>query len=284
MNSRVLIFSGLSGSGKTCCMQLLMELDYTIIYNLNKDSINMFLDQDKYTNKLAIFIGIESEFGFNDKYKVIKELKIKLNAEQIFLKASMDEIINRYQENRKTHPYLNKDENAIDIQQAYLKELDIFYEYKKDADFVLDTTNKSEDETKNILRSYLGEIKEFEIYINSFGFKYGNLKNNDFIFDVRYLSNPFYKKDLRYKTGLDSEVSEYVFSSKVAQENYEHMYKIIKNSIPEYIKVNKMILMIGVGCTGGQHRSVAFAKKLEEDLKKEFYVKVAHLGKENWKC
>lgn len=287
----ILIISGLSGSGKTATIQVLLDFGYLILSNLEEDNyFEMIQNIVSHTsnNKIAFIINIVNKESFDREYSSftkLKEVFPDYEYKQIFIKASPKVLINRYQETRKLHPFSFYNGSEISLEEGIGKEIEISNEFRLKSDLVIDTDNLSTVDTKKILQNYLSEEVEFTINITSFGFKFGQEPNSDFIFDLRSLPNPFYIENLRHKSGLDKEVRDYVFASSRAENLYEGIKNMIISTIPGYQNAGKVILFIGVGCTGGQHRSVAFAEKLYHDLKEEYNVNVIHREKErgNWK-
>lgn len=286
----ITIVSGLSGSGKTSCIQVLLDLDYVILSSLASNNYYEILKKiidDSNNEKIAIILNVISEKKYKLEYEAIKktiENYQDYSINQIYITADKDVLINRYRENRKIHPYSYHVDMSMETAKAIDKEIQITKEFKKDSNFVIDTSSLIVLETKKILLEYLNEEKDFVINIFSFGFKYRTQSNSDFLFDLRFLPNPFYVPELKNKTGEEKEVSDYVFKSDPAEEIYQNIVNIVDKSIPGYKGVGKVLLNISFGCTGGKHRSVAFARRLAQHFSDEYSVNLIHTEKErnNW--
>lgn len=280
---KLVILSGLSGSGNTSIMQELLDLNYMILSSLESDDFyetikNLLLNSKN--QKIAINLDIKNVDSFKEKYQQINLLKDELEdfkLYQIFLDCQKDVLIHRYQENRKIHPYLKNVDSTISISEAIKKEQEATKYYKEESDYVVDTSFLPTIETKKIIKNYLSENSKFTINLISFGFKYRIENNSDFLFDVRFLPNPYYVKELRKKTGKEQEVQEYVFNKKEANDMLDYVLKIIELSIPGYKKASKDSLTISFACTGGQHRSVSFVERLYELLKEKYNVNKIHI-------
>ncbi len=290
MSKKIIFLSGLSGSGNSSVLRELLDLDYLTISSL--DSNNYYkaikdLIQNSTNNKIAIYLDIDEKKLYNQKLKDLKKIKEEYsdyNFCQIFLTAQESEIINRYQENRKVHPYIKNTGLPIAIQKAIEIEKDITIHFRDSSDYILDTTSLVVPKMQMIFRSYIQENNKFIINFISFGFKYGVYHNSDFLFDTRSLPNPFYVKELRNKTGLTKEVQQYVFSTKEANELYDNIKNIINIIVPGYKNIYKNSLDIAIACTGGKHRSVSFVQRLAKDFNQDYEVNIIHVENDrgNW--
>ena len=197
--------------------------------------------------------------------------------EILFLDANDDVLIKRFKETRRAHPLTPEgrvDEGIVNER----KQLEFL---RKQADYIIDTSTLLIRELRMEIEKIFVENKEYKnlfVTILSFGFKYGIPVDADLIFDVRFMPNPYYIDELKYKTGNDDEVKEFVMSSEVSQKFLDKLYDMIKFLIPNYVKEGKNQLVIGVGCTGGKHRSVTVANMLYDRLSedKNLGIKVAH--------
>ena len=175
-----------------------------------------------------------------------------------------------YKESRRLHPLMNL-ENRADIFTALTEERKVLSSVRETADFLIDTSNLA----TAMLRVKIMEILEMDaddgmlLHFMSFGYKYGIPADADLVFDVRCLPNPFYEEALRLQTGLDEAVREFVFSTEEARELYDRIKALLELSVPLYEKEGKAQLVVAFGCTGGQHRSTAFAYRMEQDFSKE---------------
>lgn len=267
----IVIVSGMSGSGKTVALKLLEDMGYNCIDNLPIDLLSKFFDLlvnplEEY-RKVALGIDIRSGEALEKLKYILDDIKNKgIEYKILFLDANDEALIKRYKETRRIHPlaYGKRLEEGIVVERKSLEFL------KEKADFVLDTSSLLSKELKNELINIFSYGKDYpRIFVNilSFGFMYGIPKDVDLVFDVRFLPNPYYDLDLRMQTGEDAAVREYVFRDENAGAFLEKLEDMVKFLIPNYINEGKTQLVIGIGCTGGQHRSVSMAYELYQSLK-----------------
>ena len=271
------IVTGLSGSGKTTALKAFEDLGFYCIDNipliLIPDAINTLINKTDIS-KIAIGVDIRERF-FLDKFEVFfNETKkrypfIKI----IYLFADKKVIIKRFKETRRIHPLKNY--SFID---AIEKEEKILESLKNKAEILIDTSTFTVHELKKYIYDNFStdDFKIFHVNIVSFGFKNGILIEGDLIFDVRFIPNPFFIENLKLKTGLDKEVVDFIFSFKETVIFYNKVKSLMEFLIPLYKKEGKNILIIGFGCTGGQHRSVVLANKIYHDLKDIFPMTIRH--------
>lgn len=267
----IVIVSGMSGSGKTVALKLLEDMGYNCIDNLPIDLLSKFFDLlvnplEEY-RKVALGIDIRSGEALEKLKYILGDIKNKgIEYKILFLDANDEALIKRYKETRRIHPlaYGKRLEEGIVVERKSLEFL------KEKADFVLDTSSLLSKELKNELINIFSYGKDYpRIFVNilSFGFMYGIPKDVDLVFDVRFLPNPYYDLDLRMQTGEDAAVREYVFRDENAGIFLKKLEDMVKFLIPNYINEGKTQLVIGIGCTGGQHRSVSMAYELYQSLK-----------------
>lgn len=277
----LLIITGLSGAGKTQAVRVLEDLGFFCVDNLPPVLIPKFAELCAQTEgkvkKVALVIDIRGGMFFDDLLKELEELKnLKIYYEILFLEASDEVLVKRFKETRRRHP-MSPDGS---IYAGIRRERERLQELRGKADKIIDTSNLKPAQLKEEIRMIWGtgnRKRSLYITLMSFGFKYGIPLDTDLLIDVRFLPNPYYIKELRELTGNDSEVKEYVFKSSVSKEFLQKYYDLLNFLIPHYIQEGKTHLVIAIGCTGGQHRSVAIANKLGVLLKKEDYeVNVAH--------
>ncbi|MCA9507801.1 MAG: RNase adapter RapZ [Myxococcales bacterium] len=267
--SRLIIISGRSGAGKTTAAHAFEDLGYFVVDNLPPQLLDDLLllvkNSQERMKKIAIIADVrEIEFlrTLPEKWQSINQNDYdKL---LIFLDASDEKIIHRYQETKRRHP-LN---NGIGVRAALDRENKLLLPIKKLANKIIFTDNL----TAHALRSFLQtEFSEETSYLNltlmSFGFKYGVPNELDLCFDVRFLHNPFYQAQLRSKSGLEKEVFDYVFNFDEAKSFLQKLTDMIDFLYPLYHKEGKANLTIAVGCTGGRHRSVSIIEALYEQMK-----------------
>ena len=244
-----------------------------------KDVIFLLKASTEQKNKLALVIDVRGGDFFYDLAKVIAELKKEGHkVKVIYIDASDKTLLKRYKELRRPHP-LGK---SMTIERAIQKERKDLEEVKKISDVQFDTSDFNLPRLKLNLERILASDSEFKTQIVSFGFKNGILNEADILFDVRFSENPFYNPELKNLTGKDAKVSEYVLSHEQVQFFIRKLYEMIEYLIPFYKKNGKESLVIGIGCTGGKHRSVAISEELYERLKNIENVEIYHRDSNLW--
>lgn len=280
---RFVIITGMSGAGKSSVLKTLEDNNYFCVDNLPIELILKFAEltfSDKNSNDKNVALGIDIRSGqalSELDYILDKMKKSGYHYEILFLDANDDVLIKRFKETRRVHPLTPEgrvDEGIVNER----KQLEFL---RKQADYIIDTSTLLIRELRMEIEKIFVENKEYKnlfVTILSFGFKYGIPVDADLIFDVRFMPNPYYIDELKYKTGNDDEVKEFVMSSEVSQKFLDKLYDMIKFLIPNYVKEGKNQLVIGVGCTGGKHRSVTVANMLYDRLSedKNLGIKVAH--------
>ena len=269
---KFIIMTGMSGSGKTVALKALEDYGYYCVDNIPVQLITGFADllaDSKKSNPGAVLgIDIRNAGELASMKEVLKTLDEKsTDYEIVFLDADDEALIKRYKETRRSHPLAKGSRLELAIEKER-KELDFLRER---ASMVLNTSHMLAKELREeIYKLFVEGITPNNLYINilSFGFIYGIPSDADLVFDVRFLANPFYEKALRLKTGEDEEVRDYVLSKNTCKEFLKKLEDLISFLIPEYIKEGKTQLVIAIGCSGGQHRSVTIAIELARILSK----------------
>lgn len=266
----VIFLTGVSGAGKSTAMSFMEDIGYYCIDNMPAELISTFMNlmdkSDKY-NKIAIVTDVRSKGVFNAFCDVVDKLKYDNdNVKIIYLDIKNHVALKRYKLTRRKHPFADKFSGSIEDALNYEKE--VLAPVRLRADYVIDTSDLTSNQLRNRLTQILlGDDKDvMNINIVSFGFKHGIPNDADFVLDVRCLPNPYWVESLREKTGLDQEVYDYVFSFSDAQKLLDKTISLLDFLNPLYIKEGKSQIVIAIGCTGGNHRSVAIA----EALKKHF--------------
>lgn len=267
---RFVIVTGMSGAGKITALKIFEDNGYYCVDNLPIDLIENFADllfaQTSEKNKVAIGVDIRSGENLDRINEVLTHMKKKeQNYEILFLDCNNSTLIKRFKETRRSHPMGDADsmENEIEAERVKLAYL------RKNADYIIDTSNllvrdlRAEVEKIFVMNQ---DYRNLFVTIMSFGFKYGVPADCDLVFDVRFLPNPYYVPELKHKTGEQQEVRDYVLASPVSTEFLEKLIDMIKFLIPNYIDEGKNQLVIGIGCTGGHHRSVTVANELYRQL------------------
>ncbi|PTL17395.1 RNase adapter RapZ [Staphylococcus gallinarum] len=276
IKSELLVVTGLSGAGKSVVIQSLEDIGYFCVDNLPPILLPKFVELMEQGNpslqKVAIAIDLRGKELFKALIQEIDQIKSNTNliVDLIFLEASNEKLISRYKETRRAHP-LN--ENG---QRSLIESIDeeryLLNEIKSLANYTIDTSYMKPKELRKRVEDYFNrnDIDTFNISVTSFGFKHGIQMDADLVFDVRFLPNPHYVDELRPLTGEDEPVYNYVMKWKETNIFFEKLMDLLKFMIPGYKKEGKAQLVIAIGCTGGQHRSVALAKRIGVDLQDSF--------------
>ncbi len=280
---RFVIITGMSGAGKSSALKMLEDNNFFCVDNLPIELIIKFAEltfnnsSDK-NRDVALGLDIRSGQALQELEEVLDQMTaLKYSYEILFLDANDETLIKRFKETRRAHPLApeGRVDEGIALER---KELDFL---RSRADYIIDTsrllTRELKLEVENIfIRNY--KFNNLFVTILSFGFKYGIPSDADLVFDVRFLPNPYYIEELKVQTGNDEAVKEYVMNSGVSKEFLKKLEDMIEFLIPNYIAEGKNQLVIGIGCTGGKHRSVTVANAIYEKLSedKDIGIKVTH--------
>lgn len=272
---KIVIITGMSGSGKSEAMNVMEDMGYYCIDNLPPEIIpkmvTLSADSKGTLNKIALGVDIRG-------YQFLEEINNALNFLEesgfdyqiIFLESSDETIVKRYKMSRRRHPLSNGD----DILQGIFKEKTLLADIRKKADYIVDTSNFLPIDLRGEIMSLFNDDiknKELMITIVSFGFKYGIPIDADLVFDVRFMPNPYYVIEMRHHTGNDQDVQDYVMSNENSIEFIKKLEDMLDFLIPMYIKEGKNHLVIAIGCTGGRHRSVTVSNLIYSYLLKQKY-------------
>ena len=268
---RFVVVTGMSGSGKRTAMKMLEDVGFYCVDNLPVPLIEKFVElvatPNGEINKVALGLDVRADQPFGDAERILDKLRENgYLFEILFLEASNSVLLKRYKETRRMHP-LSPDGR---VEEGVHKERDILQGIKKKADYVIDTSNLLTRELKEEIDHIFVRNEEYNslmVTILSFGFKNGIPADVDLVFDVRFLPNPFYIDELKHKTGNDKEVQDYVMNFPEASLFLSKLTDMLDFLIPNYVKEGKHQLVIGIGCTGGKHRSVTLANELYDKLK-----------------
>lgn len=276
---QLLIVTGMSGAGKTVASHALEDMGYYVVDNLPPTLLSSFWDLIVNSNdfkKVAVVVDLRIKNFYKDLVNEVNSLEdnSRVQTRIVFLEASNDCLVARYKETRRIPP-LGHDGRLLD---GILEERQILEGIKNRANDIIDTSNLKPKELRQKLFDELGDHNNqtFSVEVISFGFKYGIPIDADIVIDVRFLPNPFYLPELRPFTGLDKRVFDYVMDKKVTKTFYSKLLDLIETALPGYIQEGKGKLTVAIGCTGGQHRSVAIARQLAHDLAENYTVDITH--------
>lgn len=271
-DTRLLIISGLSGSGKSVALHVLEDLGYNCIDNMPialLRSLVSEITQQNSTADIRIAVGVDARNRQSDLVSLpslLADLRGEgVRTELIFLQASDDILLKRYSETRRRHPLA---EHGIELRQAIERERLLLGPVINAADLIIDTSRKSIYQLADSIRDRIDRRKTaaLSVLVESFGFKHGIPSDADFVFDLRCLPNPYWEPTLRSKSGLDKEVGEFLDQQPLFNEMYQDILAFLSRWIPRYVSFDRSYLTVAIGCTGGQHRSVYMTKKLAAAL------------------
>lgn len=272
----VLIISGLSGGGKSKTASFLEDIGFYIIDNMPAAMILKFAEfcagaNSRY-DRVALVYDVRTANSPTELFDVLDQLKaMEATCRMLFLDAAPETIIKRYKETRRRHPLSSQTDS---LEDAVYREREMMEPVRKRADFVIDTSRLSTAKLRGELLRLFGNAGEkggMTVSVMSFGFKYGLPMDADVVLDVRFMPNPFYIEELRAKTGLDKDVADYVFGFQQTQGYLQRLEALLSFTLPLYAEEGKAVLVIGVGCTGGHHRSVAVTHALTEFIRQQGY-------------
>ena len=279
---RIVIVTGISGAGKSTALKMLEDAGYFCVDNLPVPLLPKFMEMlilpgSEYT-KVGLGIDIRSSQKFGQLRETLETLRKKdVKFEILFLDASDEALIKRYKETRRSHPLAGDGRVDKGIDEERRRTILL----KQQADYIIDTSQMLTRELRSEILKIFVENKNYKnlyVTILSFGFKYGIPGDADLVFDVRFLPNPYYIQDLRPMSGNDAPVRDYVMSSETARKFLDKLVDMVQFLIPNYVAEGKNQLVIGIGCTGGKHRSVTLANALYYALEQEegYGLKIEH--------
>ncbi len=265
---RLVILSGLSGSGKSVALHMLEDLDYYCVDNIPAGLLQDFvsvtlLSSDPAYHDMAI--GIDARNRIKDIQSVpetVRRLRAQgIECEIVFLHAEEGVLVKRYNETHRPHPLANEGRSLLEAIRA---ERELLGAIADEADVVLDTTRTSVHELRELVRARIhrGERRGLSLLFQSFGFRHGLPGDSDFVFDARGLPNPYWEPKLRPLTGKDPAVAQYLEDSPAGQRFVQDLSTLLSHWIPQFESSNRQYLTVSVGCTGGYHRSVYVVEKL----------------------
>lgn len=276
----LVIITGMSGAGKTVAIQSFEDLGYFCIDNMPPSLLPKFWELVKESGKItkiALVIDLRSRAFYDEIISMLSGLDNTnfVTTKILFLDASDEELVSRYKETRRSHP-LAMEGRLLD---GIKKERELLGEMRNRAQLIINTTNLSPRQLREEIFDNFksSDNPVFHIEVMSFGFKYGLPIDADIVMDVRFLPNPYYVPAFKNKTGLDQPVADYVNQQPATEQFYQQFMALLKTALPGYKNEGKTSLTIAIGCTGGQHRSVALAERVGHALQAENYpVDITH--------
>lgn len=283
----LVIITGMSGAGKTVAIQSFEDMGYFCVDNMPPSLIPKFWElirESGKVTKIALVVDLRSRSFFDEIQNMLAEIENTqlIDTKILFLDCSDVELVSRYKETRRVHPM------AMDglVTEGIRKERAILEDLKVKASLVIDTTTLTPRQLREKINQEFRHNNEsgFRVEMVSFGFKYGLPIDADVVMDVRFLPNPHYVPELRPLTGCDQPVFDYVMSFDETEKFYQSFSQLLLQIMPGYIKEGKSSLTIAIGCTGGQHRSVALTNRIGDCLKENGYtVNTTHRDKDKRK-
>lgn len=276
----LMIVTGLSGSGKTTAIRVLEDLGFYCIDNLPVALMPKVLElcqnSEEDISRVALGIDLRERAFLTDVREVLAEVRLAGHrVEILYLDAADDVLVRRFSETRRPHPL----GEGADVASGIRREREKLAELQGMADRIIDTSAFTVHQLRDELRGLLAGVVEarMQVFLLSFGYKYGIPRDTDTVFDVRFLPNPYFVEELRLLDGNDAAVARYVLERPETQEFLALTTALLDFALPLYVREGKRYLTVGIGCTGGRHRSVALVNELQRRLEPHGYpVRVQH--------
>jgi len=277
----IIVVTGLSGSGKSVVIRALEDNGFFCIDNLPVVLIPKFIDlcqgYREEIKRIALGIDLRERLFFQSWPEVLTELRVAGHrVEVLFLDAADEVLLRRFSETRRPHPLAGEGS----IQEGIVRERKALEEMRALADKIIDTSDFNVHELKREVEQYYSQSqspRKMNLFMNSFGYKYGIPHDTDMIVDVRFLPNPFFVNGLRAKNGLEPDVKEFVLKREETHVFLDRLYSLLEFVLPQYEREGKSSLTLALGCTGGKHRSVVLVEELKKRLDQErFRIHVKH--------
>ncbi len=278
----VVVITGMSGSGRTQALHVFEDMGYFCIDNLPPRLLLQLAElvgiNSGVGRHLAVTCDIRSQGLFDEITDSLEQLRDhEITCQVVFLDTSDEVLMRRYDENRRRHPLATDGET---LRQSIARERAQLKDIRDSADLIIDTSRLRTNALRARLRRAFSELTDqqlMEVHVFSFGFKHGMPDEADLMIDVRFLPNPFYDPEMRPLTGKDKKVADYVLDNPAAQTFMDAWFKLLDVTMPGYVAEGKSHLSVAVGCTGGQHRSVAIAEATADYLlKMGYHVSISH--------
>lgn len=273
------VITGMSGAGKSNVMNALEDIGFFCVDNLPAKLIPVFAElvsKSQEHKRVAVVTDVRAGQSFSELFDVLDQLKeLQISYKLLFIDADDATLTKRFKETRRKHPLLDSTQS---IQTALTEERKLLSKARSHADLLLETSSLSATECRIRVISMFSDTGKSKLHIHclSFGYKHGVPNDADYIFDVRALPNPFYVPDLKNHTGLEFSVSDYVMRAPQSKEFCKKLFEFVDYSASLFEKEDRTQLIIGIGCTGGHHRSVTVAELLYKHLKDTYSASVSH--------
>ena len=273
---KLLILTGMSGSGKSKAMKMLEDNGFYCVDNLPlkvfSNVVNMMLQMEDSPKYMAITADARNPHIAEELTKELEELRKMAEVRILYLDSDDSSLLKRYKETRRLHPLMVFD-SKLDLKGAIEAERHELESIRQISDYIVDTSSLSTSELREKILQITNSEDEGRMKLNfvAFGYKYGIPADADLVFDVRCLPNPFYQPELKNLTGMDIQVRDYVMSQEESKALYKRIVDYLECALPMYEKEGKAQLVVGLGCTGGQHRSLTFAILLSDYFAKKGY-------------
>jgi len=270
----LIIVSGLSGSGKSTCLNILEDMGHHCIDNMPIEFLDNLINSLNGYKKIAIGIDIRTIL-FNDNspnvsnlFKIIENIKNNNNIKLkfIYITANIEIISKRFNSTKRRHPLIDLTNQIRSLNDALKLEQELLDPLASIADLVIDTSQMSPYDLQRYLFNHSKHTKQTHVFIQSFGFKHGLPTNSDYIFDVRFIPNPYWNEELRKLSGKDKKIVEFLQKQNITQTTLNNFVEFIKFIYTQNDNINKPYINIAIGCTGGQHRSVYFVEAISNML------------------
>ena len=267
---KYLIVTGMSGAGKTSAIHALEDLGYYCVDNLPPSLIPQFIElwqSNPGTEECAAFgVDIRSRQYFGQFKQIMNDIRAQV--EVLFMDCRNEELLKRYKTTRRIHPLQGPDQKVARIEDALTMERSYLAPMREQADYVLDTSESNVWQSRDAVQTMFGgdNKPKMRVLVNSFGFSKGIPVDCDLVFDVRFLPNPHYVDELREHTGKEKIIQDYVMKDGSGEQFLNQLIGMLEFLVPLYEKEGKSQLIIGIGCTGGKHRSVTIATLLTDLL------------------
>ncbi|KRL40161.1 RNase adapter RapZ [Lacticaseibacillus manihotivorans] len=275
----LVVITGMSGAGKTVAVQAFEDLGYFCVDNMPPALLPKFgelLKESGKITKVALVVDLRAQAFYDQIIDMLANLDSTafVTSQILFLDATDEELVSRYKETRRSHPLAMEGR----LMDGIHKERELLTELRNRAQVVIDTTTLSPRQLREKLFVTFksAEHPTFHLEVMSFGFKYGLPIDADIVMDVRFLPNPYYVPEYRQKTGLEKPVYDYVMDNPQAESFYQKFYAMLAEIMPQYQQEGKTAVTIAIGCTGGQHRSVAFAERVGHAFEADYPVDITH--------